>query len=78
MVKTKRKIVPNKASMKEKYVLFFNTTGSNTEYTSGNPEQKSEILYKYIYIDNLEFKEDTTISMTYSKDFREQFKGLSI
>ena len=77
VVKTKRKIVPNKASMKDKYTLFFNTKATESEYKNGNAEQKAEILYKYIYVDNLEFKEDTTISMAYSKEFKEQIKQLN-
>lgn len=78
MTKSKRKIVPNKASMKDKYISFFNTTGNEREFLDSTPEKKAEILYTYIYINNLEFKEEHTITMSYSKEFNEQFKQLSI
>jgi hypothetical protein len=78
VIKTKRKIVPNKASMKDKYISFFNTVALTPEFLAQTPEEKSETLFKYIYIDNTEFKEEQSISMTYSKDFRDQFKQLSI
>ena len=78
VIKTKRKVVPNKASMKEKYISFFNTAAKEDIYISASPEQKAEILFKYIYIDNIEFKEESSISMTYSKEFRDQFKQLSL
>lgn len=78
VIKTKRKVIPNKTSMKDKYISFFNTKAQEHEYISGSPEQKADILYKYIYIDNIEFKEESSISMTYSKEFRDQFKQLSI
>ena len=77
VIKTKRKVIPNKTSMKDKYISFFNTKAQEHEYISGSPEQKADILYKYIYIDNIEFKEESSISMTYSKEFRDQFKQLS-
>jgi len=78
VVKTKRKVVPNKTTMKEKYTIFFNTKGLEEEYISATAEEKAEILYKYIYVDNVEYKEDQSISMTYSKEFTSQFKQLSI
>ena len=77
VVKTKRKVMPSKVTMKDKYISFFNTKAQEHEYISGSPEQKADILYKYIYIDNIEFKEESSISMTYSKEFRDQFKQLS-
>ena len=43
------------------------------DYIDGNPEMKALILFNYIYIDNIEFKEEQSISMTYNKDFKEQF-----
>ena len=77
VVKTKRKIMPSKVTMKDKYISFFNTSFDN-QFISASPEEKAEILYRYIYIDNIEFKEESNITMTYSKDFRETFKQLSL
>ena len=78
VVKTKRKVTPNKVSMKDKYISFFNTRALEQDYMNGTAEEKSEILFKYIYVDNIEFKEESTISMTYSKEFRDQFKELKM
>jgi len=78
VIKTKRKVVPNKTSMKDKYIAFFNTLALSQEFISKNPEEKAEILFKFIYIDSVEFKEEHSISMTYSKEFKEQFKQLSL
>ncbi len=78
MTKSKRKVVPNKASMKEKYISFFNRTGCEADFLDSTPEKKADTLYNYIYIDNLEFKEEHTITMSYSKEFNDQFKQLSI
>jgi len=78
VVKTKRKITPNKVSMKDKYVSFYNTRALEQDFVQGTPEEKSEILFNYIYIDNIEFKEESSISMTYSKEFRDQFKELKM
>jgi len=77
VVKTKRKVMPNKVTMKDKYISFFNTT-FDQEFINASPEQKAEMLYRYIYIDNIEFKEESNITMTYTKDFRETFKQLSL
>jgi hypothetical protein len=74
VVKVKRKVVPNRASMKDKYISFFNTTGIEQSYLQASPEEKADLLFKYIYIDNAEFKEEQTISMTYNKEFKDQFK----
>ena len=74
VIKTKRKVTPNKVNMKEKYVSFFNTKAHDQDFVSSNSEQKADILYKYIYIDNLEYREDHSISMTYNKEFKEQIK----
>jgi hypothetical protein len=76
--KTKRKILPNKSNIKDKYVAFFNTQYHDEEFQRANAEERANILYKYIYIDNLEFKEEHSISMTYTKDFKDQFKQLSL
>jgi hypothetical protein len=77
VVKTKRKIMPSKLTMKDKYISFFNTT-FDQEFINASPEEKANILYKYIYVDNIEFKEESNITMTYSKEFREQFKEFKI
>lgn len=78
MVKTKRKVLPNKTTMKEKYALFFNTRVNDDEFLHASPEQRSEMLYNYIYIDNIEFKEEHSISMTYSKEFLGKFKEMEL
>ena len=78
VIKSKRKITPNKTSMKEKYISFYNTRAKEQDFTSGTPEEKAEIQFKFIYIDNIEFKEEQSISLIYSKEFKEQFKNLSI
>ena len=77
VVKTKRKIMPNKVTMKDKYISFFNTLFS-PEFINATSEEKAQMMYNYIYVDNIEFKEESNITMTYSKDFREQFKQLQI
>jgi hypothetical protein len=77
VVKTKRKIMPSRVTMKDKYISFFNTSFDHS-FINASPEEKSEILYRYIYIDNVEFKEESNITMTYSKDFRDTFKQLSL
>jgi len=77
VVKTKRKIMPSKLTMKDKYISFFNTM-FDEEFINASPEEKANILYKYIYVDNIEFKEESNITMTYSKEFREQFKEFKI
>lgn len=78
VIKTKRKITPNKVSMKDRYISFFNTTSNEPVFINGTPEEKSVILFNYIYVDNIEFKEESSISMTYSKEFRDQFKELKV
>ena len=78
VIKTKRKITPNKVSMKDRYIAFFNTKSNEPDFINGTPEEKSVILFNYIYVDNIEFKEESSISMTYSKEFRDQFKELKI
>ena len=77
VVKTKRKIMPNRVTMKEKYIAFFNTT-FDQEFINMSPEEKASSLFNYIYIDNIEYKEESNITMSYSKDFREQFKEFKI
>jgi len=78
VIKTKRKVVPNKVSMKDKYIAFFNTRALESGFSSLTPEEKAESLFKYVYVDNIEFKEEQVISMTYSKDFKDQFKQLNL
>ena len=75
---SKRKIAPTKSNIKDKYVSFFNTRAKEHDFTSANPDEKAEIIHKYIYVDNIEVKEVSTLSMTYSKEFKDQFKQLSI
>jgi hypothetical protein len=78
VIKSKRKITPNKVSMKDKYISFFNTRALEQDFINGTAEEKSNMLFNYIYIDNIEFKEESTISMSYNKEFREQFKNFNI
>jgi hypothetical protein len=78
VIKSKRKITPNKVSMKERYIAFYNTRALEQDFVRGTPEEKSDILFNYIYVDNVEIKEESTISMTYSKEFRDQFKELTL
>jgi hypothetical protein len=78
VVKTKRKITPNKVSMKDRYIAFFNTRAKDQDFINATPEEKSNMLFNFIYVDNVEFKEESNISMTYSKEFREQFKQLNM
>ena len=78
VIKSKRKITPTKTSMKEKYISFYNMRAKEQDFISGTPEEKAEIQFKFIYIDNIEFKEEQSISLIYSKEFKEQFKNLSI
>lgn len=77
VVKTRRKIMPNRVTMKEKYLAFFNTS-FDQEFINMSHEEKANSLFKYIYIDNIEYKEESNITMSYSKDFREQFKEFKI
>ena len=74
VIETNRKVVPNRASMKEKFVNFFNIA----ELSGKTPEQKADILFDYIYVDSAETKKECIISMTYSKEFKDQFKGLNL
>jgi len=74
--KTKRKIVPTKVTLKTKYNYFFNTYNNN-EFFKMPPQDKAELLYKFIYVDNIEYREEHVISMTYSKEFKDQCKELT-
>ena len=78
VIKTKRKVQPNKTSVKDKYIDFFNTRANDEEFVKGTTQEKAQILYSYIYLENIEFKEEQSISMTYNKEFKDQFKELSL
>ncbi len=78
VTKTKRKVTPNKVSMKDRYISFFNTRATDQDFIHATREEKANILFNYIYVDNIEIKEESVISMTYSKEFREQFKQLGV
>ena len=78
LIKSKRKITPNRASMKERYIAFFNTRALEPDFINATPEHQADILFNYIYIENIETREESTISMTYSKEFRDQFKQLNV
>jgi hypothetical protein len=73
----KRKILPNKTNISEKYLNFFNTRALEPDFVNGTPQERTEIIHKYIYVDNVEYKEDSTLSMVYSKDFNKKMKELS-
>jgi hypothetical protein len=78
VVKTKRKITPNKTSMKDRYASFFASRAKEQDFVNASAEEKSEILFNFVYVDNVEMKEESVISMTYTKEFRDQFKQLSL
>ena len=78
LTKTKRKVAPTKVTLKDKYISFFNTRANEQDFVEGTPTVKADIIYNYIYVDNIEYKEEHTMSMTYSKDFRDQFKNLTL
>ena len=77
VVKTRRKIMPSRVTMKEKYTSFFNTS-FDQDFINMSGQDKANCLYSYIYVDNIEYKEESNITMSYSKDFREQFKEFKI
>jgi len=74
VTKVSRKILPTKTNIKDKYLLFFNTRAREQDYIEASPEQKAQILFNFIYVENLEIKEQQNISMTYNKEFKDQFK----
>ena len=78
VINTKRRVLPSKVNIKEKYNTFFNTRAKEQDFVTGTAETKSDILYNFIYIDNIEYKQESSISMTYSKEFKDQFKNLSL
>ena len=78
VLNTKRKIPPTKLSIKDKYISFYNTRGKEEIFIKASPQEKSQIIYNYIYIENLEFKEEQSINMTYNKEFKQQIKSLSV
>ena len=75
VTKTKRKILPTKTTVKDKYIAFFNTRVLDQDFISAKPEVKAQILYDFIYVQNLEVRELQSISMVYSKEFKEQLKN---
>ena len=77
VVKTKRKIMPSKVTMKDKYISFFNSS-FDEHFVGLSAEEKADMMYRYIYIDNIEYKEESNITMTYSKDFKDSFKQLTL
>ena len=56
--------------------MFFSKRSSEHDFVTVNPETKSEILYKYIYIDNIEYKQESNLSMTFNKEFKNQLKNI--
>jgi hypothetical protein len=74
---SKTKIMPTKVTIKTKFIMFFNTRAREPEFVQAKPEEQSEILYKFLYIDNIEYKEQPAISMVYNKEFKQQCKDLS-
>ena len=78
VTKTKRKIAPTKVTLNDKYISFFNSRALEQDYSIGTPSDKAVIIYNYIYVENIEFKEEQSITMTYSKEFKEQFKQLTL
>ena len=78
VIKSKRKINPTKTYMKDKYISFYNMRAKEQDFITGTAEEKAEIQFKFIYIDNIEFKEEQSISLIYSKEFKEQFKQLTL
>jgi hypothetical protein len=76
VTKTKRKILPTKTTIKDKYLIFFNTRFHDHDFLKASPQDKVEILWKFLYVDNIEYKEEHTISMTYNKEFKNQCKQL--
>jgi hypothetical protein len=78
VVNSKRKVMPTKVTIKDKYLAFFNTRALEPDFGIASAQEKANILYQYIYVDNTEFKEEQTISMTYNKEFKDQLKQLTI
>ena len=56
VVKSRRKIMPTRITMKEKYLAFFNTL-FDQEFINMSHQEKANRLFNYIYIDNIEYKE---------------------
>jgi hypothetical protein len=78
VVETKRKILPTRANLKDRYQDFFRSRSHEQDFVTGNPEQKAEILFNFIYNESIEYKKEQSISMVYSKEFRDQLKDLNI
>ena len=69
--------MPTKANIKDRYVNFYNSRCLEQDYITGTPEQKAGILYNFIYLDSVEYKKENSISMVYSKEFKDQLKELN-
>jgi hypothetical protein len=76
LIETNRKILPNKSNIKERYINFFNSRILEQDYCTGTAEQKATILFNFIYTESIEYKKEQSISMTYSKEFKDQLKDL--
>ena len=77
VTETNRKIMPTKANIKDRYIIFYNSRCLEQDYITGTPEQKAGILYNFIYLDSVEYKKENSISMVYSKEFKDQLKELN-
>jgi hypothetical protein len=78
VVESKRKVVPNRTNIKEHYINFFNSRVLEQDYVTGSPEQKATILFDFIYKDSVEYKNEKSINILYSKEFKDQLKELSL
>jgi hypothetical protein len=76
VVNTKKKVTPNKASMKDKYISFFNTRAMDEDFCLATAEERAEIMFKYIYLENIEYTNAQSITMTYNKEFKEELKEM--
>lgn len=76
VIESNRKVQPNKSNIKDRYIDFFNSRCLEQDYVTGSPEQKAGILFNFIYVDSVEYKKEQSISMTYSKEFKDQLKEL--
>jgi hypothetical protein len=72
--KTTRKVMPSKKTMEGRFEIFFNTLASESEFACASPAEQAKILFKYIYVDSVETKKSDSVSITFSKEFRDQFK----
>ena len=75
VVQSTRKVIPTKLTIKDKYLSFFNDRFLDNDFIVATPQEKVHILYNYIYVDNVEFKKQTSMTLTYSKEFRNSLKS---